>query len=844
MKSLRVCVVGWIVTSLLAFASFAATTTATGAKKPPVMSNKPVSANINTQAAIEAAKKPPVVETHDAAVAAAGKKPATTIDTMSNKPPVLIDHVKVPPSITARPDDEELTMAHGGDEPLTKGAYRALYGHDPDPSKDVKPEGSSVQTMPNIADTISGKTIKSLKVPTAADFKKYAARFDAMKPAPEIRFTIIRSSETSLTAAQVPAGLLSSSLYTDKTGELTCELVLSNFGDSDERPGTYLVQISARAPGRRLVDPVYDWAAPVGLVYMEPRGLNPVFVPFKSSESSPEDKVEAAGGVNGQLMQEAFARNTTSKTYRCEFALSSKLLVAALKESGQDSGLLYVRLVPVKEKGKPGRTLDKRLTQKSIQDALSGKGAGDDTKITKREADAAARGGARVRLASNSANKWEPLAPPTSWQQAYLAGSQMQAQINAYKNEFNAFENAVNSGYKVKIVGYVPPKFHDDTDSDGVPLDIYELKRDVNVKGKIWKKGQQFHLWIAQNRLNHKTGWAAFKSDLWDLTSGTISMVSKAYEGVKNTAVNVVATALNATGVDFLSCGEQCKKNLMTGLNVALSACGLPPGIPDVGQIYANGADYMAGMIAQTVLEQATGVDLGTVGNVVKDAAAQEARKQAQSAARKGIDALANQLMQLNPDQPFKDDDPSTWGVPSSLIRAHPAVLYVEISRTGSALDQLGEATEEMNVEITYAYKYLKDRKVGDPMFEHQKSFPIYFAPGVSKMVVPVVLTQPLKPFLGLFSNPYIYDNPAYNSGDKITWYGQPMYVVNSGGSLNGNVTITTRHRAPGKTVKELLLTKTWTGKGPYPFGQPFSEDDKYSRRGYGYKVFEYPDDM
>ncbi len=763
----------------------------------------------------------------------AAPKPVTTNRPIAGQVPkdaVINSAQTIPPAAVQvpRPDDDELTMAHGGDEPLTKREYRMFFGKDPDPAMDVPREGGgAVKQMTPIATTVGNKSVRQLKTLTAEDLGKVAARFEALQPPPEIRFSIIRSTEKNIPPATIPAGLGQASLYTDKAGEVTGELVLENFSDADYRPGTYLIQISSRAPAGRLVNPAYDWAMPAGLAHMEARQLNPAFVPLLSA-GSPLDQP-----VGGQLLQEAFARNTVRKRYVATFPISSKILLTAIATAAKNTGgMVYVRLVPVKPRGGAGGVLDRRITQKSIKDGLDAQPAANNPRITKREADALARQAGRSGFDPSA---WEPVAAPTAWQPVFFAGSSVQVAVNAYKDEFSTFQKAVNSGYQVRIAGYVPPKLNDDIDLQTyAPIDYYELKRDVTFKGRHWKKGQQFSLYWARHELNRKE--SSVWSDLWDLVTGTISMVSGAYESVKNAAVNVVAAALNATGVDFLQCGEQCRKNLMTGLNVALSACGLPPSIPDVGQIYANGADYMAGMLAQAVLEQATGVDLGLVGNVVKDAAAQEARERAHQAARAGIDALANELMQLNPGKAYNGSDPTTWGVPSSLVRAHPAVLYVEITRAGT-LNALAESIEEMHIAITYAYKHSKNLKVGDPMFEHQATFPVYFAPGVTRMIVPVVLNKPRQPFLGLYASPNYYDNPAYNAGDKLTWFGQPFYNVSSSGVLNGKISISTRHRAPGKTVKELLLTRQWgTAKPHYDFGQPFGDGAVI----YGYRKFEF----
>jgi len=228
--------------------------------------------------------------------------------------------------------------------------------------------------------------------------------------------------------------------------------------------------------------------------------------------------------------------------------------------------------------------------------------------------------------------------------------------------------------------------------------------------------------------------------------------------------------------------------------------------------------------VAETIVEQTIGIDLGEAGDIAR----MQLQQQAQKAARQGVDALTSQLAQLNPGKAYSDSDPSTWGVPSPLIRAHPGMLYVEVKRQGGALDQLGEATDELNIEIIRDYKWEKNKVTR--MFIHQKKYPLYFPAGSSSVIIPVVLT--VDPAVShLFANPDSYlayranGTSIYDSGNRGTWYGQPTYVTQSDGLLNGRVVLSTTHRAPGKTVKSLYLQKIWpTKKVTYPFGKPFSD--------------------
>lgn len=81
---------------------------------------------------------------------------------------------------------------------------------------------------------------------------------------------------------------------------------------------------------------------------------------------------------------------------------------------------------------------------------------------------------------------------------------------------------------------------------------------------------------------------------LWDFVSDAVDWVSSAYESVKNTVIDVVASTIPL-------CGEKCKAALKMGLNVALVAAGLPPSLPSFDALTEMGEAYMVSYLAQQV---------------------------------------------------------------------------------------------------------------------------------------------------------------------------------------------------------------------------------------------------
>jgi hypothetical protein len=176
---------------------------------------------------------------------------------------------------------------------------------------------------------------------------------------------------------------------------------------------------------------------------------------------------------------------------------------------------------------------------------------------------------------------------------------------------------------------------------------------------------------------------------LWELASGILAASSQAYESAKLAVVGVAADAISASGV--ADCGASCRAGIKAGLEMALAAAGVPPKVPDVRELYGNGASYLAANLADAVIAQGIGVDLpgGVATDLAQAAARDQARAALYGAARAGVDTLVQQLGCADPSAANCGVDygmPSTWGAPDPYFRRHPAVLYVRIRVTNPQL--------------------------------------------------------------------------------------------------------------------------------------------------------------
>jgi LysM repeat protein len=86
-------------------------------------------------------------------------------------------------------------------------------------------------------------------------------------------------------------------------------------------------------------------------------------------------------------------------------------------------------------------------------------------------------------------------------------------------------------------------------------------------------------------------GEKAWYESLWDFVKDGLSWLSNLYEDIKQGVVDAVGGVV---------CGgdETCKDVLMAGLNAGLAAMGIPPSIPNLDELMAQGITYIAAEVA------------------------------------------------------------------------------------------------------------------------------------------------------------------------------------------------------------------------------------------------------
>jgi len=89
-------------------------------------------------------------------------------------------------------------------------------------------------------------------------------------------------------------------------------------------------------------------------------------------------------------------------------------------------------------------------------------------------------------------------------------------------------------------------------------------------------------------------GEKAWYEQLWDGLKSGLSWVSKAYSDLKSAVVDVVGSVACAGD-------STCKEALSAGLDIGLTALGIPPTIPDFSQLSDQGLGYLASEISSQV---------------------------------------------------------------------------------------------------------------------------------------------------------------------------------------------------------------------------------------------------
>ncbi len=306
--------------------------------------------------------------------------------------------------------------------------------------------------------------------------------------------------------------------------------------------------------------------------------------------------------------------------------------------------------------------------------------------------------------------KKTPIGPASNWVKFYvtITEAEQQKQIQDAKiaiakseaekqnlklvTDSNEARKALWAAYEIRLLSYIPPKFSDDNDA---PL-YFVANRMVDVTYDGGKKvvnlspGETYYTVQMKNLLNSNKSW---QQELWDVVSATLNMASSAYMQAKNAAVNTLASGLNK--LPGVNCQGACKETLMTGLNMALAYCGIPPSLPNINELYNKGLDYMAASLADIAIEQATGVALEDFG-----ANAQMTMMLSEQAKGPAKDAMKSFLRSMTEPVPFVADIPETWGYPAPFFRRRPAMLYLEIRRKPNSKAVVGQSWQSINLKF------------------------------------------------------------------------------------------------------------------------------------------------
>jgi hypothetical protein len=89
-------------------------------------------------------------------------------------------------------------------------------------------------------------------------------------------------------------------------------------------------------------------------------------------------------------------------------------------------------------------------------------------------------------------------------------------------------------------------------------------------------------------------GEKSWYEQLWDGLKSGLSWVSKAYDTLKSSVVDIVGSVACAGD-------STCKMALSAGLDIGLTAMGLPPSIPNFDQLSDQGLNYLASEISSQV---------------------------------------------------------------------------------------------------------------------------------------------------------------------------------------------------------------------------------------------------
>ncbi|MES2015581.1 MAG: hypothetical protein V4484_03725 [Pseudomonadota bacterium] len=474
-------------------------------------------------------------------------------------------------------------------------------------------------------------------VQTAAQAGAWMHLMADLKPKPLAAGLFVLGTSHTPTPGTFPAGAGTNYIYA--APQLPVHFLLRLDGPGGAKK--FVLQVATESTTQNLVAPYAGWSKPNGMVWSQE-----LKAAVKTQPDSPADK--AFNNVMAPLSGQSALKMSDSAKY---VYFDTPLPVAELAKPGTN---LYLRIVTLS--GHETAPTPVAPASNWVHFYVDISQAEQEKIIADNNALAAKQAADKLAAAAKA--------------EATKKKEALQAQL------LNA-QQAIAAAYEIRLLSYIPPKFSDDTDA---PL-YFIAKREVDVPydGGTTRlsSGQTYYLTQVKNMLNSTKTW---NQDLWDLASATLNMVSSGYEAAKGFAVDTVASGFDV--VPGVSCGATCKGALKTSLNLALAACGVPPSIPNINEVYNHGLDYMAATLADVAIEQITGVAVGELGAGVDSA--QAAALAAREPAKKGLHAL---LDKISRPAAFEPDVPETWGTPAPFFRHHPAMLYLEIRRKpGSAL--------------------------------------------------------------------------------------------------------------------------------------------------------------
>jgi len=348
-----------------------------------------------------------------------------------------------------------------------------------------------------------------------------------------------------------------------------------------------------------------------------------------------------------------------------------------------------------------------------------------------------------VRVVPVLANKTQltVAAPPSNWLPFYITVSRTEQEdkeqvaiaarlaaaakakeeekLKALIEERKNMREALARSYEIRVLSYIPPKFSDDKDAPEYFLANRKVTITYDGGDAVTQlgPGNTYYLVQIKNMLNSNKTWS---QELWDLASATLNQASQGYQSAKNAAVDTMASGINTVGIE---CDDKCKGALMTGLNVALSTCGVPPTIPNIDQLYNKGLDYLTETVADMALEQMTGVPIGDLG--VDAGTTRALAKQARGPIK---DGLSKMLYSITHPTAFDPGVPETWGVPSPFFRRRPAMLYLEIRLKPGAKPPTNQAWQRL--DITFDSEFATIPNISLPRtVEARVRIPIALAP-------------------------------------------------------------------------------------------------------------------